>query len=193
MRYFANLLTLARLALAPFAVHAVWTGNVRLALALFAVAAVTDALDGPLARRTGSVSRFGAYADPIADKLLLSATYLALGASGRIPVWIVALVFGRDVFILALVALALLLTAYRSFPPSIWGKLSTFCQAGAALFVLIAQEFQALAGVSRLMLWIAAAVTIWSGLDYARRAFKMARVAAGKRKDMRIDAGRTEA
>ena len=97
-----NLLSLARLALAPFVFAAVLAGRDWTALAILAVAAATDVLDGPIARRMHCVTRWGAYADPIADKVLLSSSYVALGIAGLVPWWLVGLIFGRDLLILAL-------------------------------------------------------------------------------------------
>src|SRR5579883_2909018 len=103
------------------------------ALALFAAAAVTDALDGALARRFGWTSTAGAYLDPIADKALLSGLYLTLAVTGDIPWWLVGLIFGRDLLILAAAGLALLFTRLRAFPPSLWGKVSTIFQVLTAV------------------------------------------------------------
>ncbi len=169
-----NLLSLLRLALVPFAVRAVYAGDYRGALAIFAAAAVTDALDGPLARHFHCTTRVGAYLDPVADKALLSSTYLALGAAGVVPWWLVGLVFGRDLLILALVGAALLFTGYRDFPPNFWGKLSTAVQAVAAVWVIVARAFPSAGLSSDPMLWAVAAATAWSGLTYLWRAVGMA-------------------
>ena len=80
----ANLFTLARLILAPFVITAILRRHHGQALALFAAAAVTDALDGALARRYGWTTKAGAYIDPVADKALLSGAYLALAVIGSI-------------------------------------------------------------------------------------------------------------
>ena len=118
-----------------------------------------------LARRLGQSSRAGAYFDPIADKILLVAIYVALGIAHAIPWWMVAVVFGRDILILAMAAYGLLFTSVRKFPPSMWGKISTFFQIAAALVVMGAR-----AGIPapvRLALWLMVAATAWSGIHYA--------------------------
>ncbi|HWR50502.1 MAG TPA: CDP-alcohol phosphatidyltransferase family protein [Bryobacteraceae bacterium] len=167
-----NLLTLSRLVLVPFAVTAIAAGDYRRALAIFVVAAATDGLDGFLARRFGWLTRIGAYLDPVADKALLNGAWLALGIAGAAPIWLVALVFGRDLLILAMVAAAILFTKYRSFPPSMWGKISTFLQIAGALVALVHLAFPRpeLEGLARPLLWLVAAGTAWSGVDYIRRA-----------------------
>jgi len=174
-----NLLSLLRLALVPFAVRAICAGDYRGALAIFATAAVTDALDGSLARHFRCITRVGAYLDPIADKALLSSTYVALGAAGAVPWWLVGLVFGRDLLILALVGAALLVTDYRDFPPNLW-KLSTVVQAVAAVWVIVVEAFPAKGLSSDPMLWAVAAATVWSGLCYLWRALEMARARPAK-------------
>jgi len=170
----ANFLTSVRIALAPMAVYAILAQRFRLALAVFFVAAATDGLDGLAARRLNLQTRLGAYLDPIADKLLLSASYLALGVCGAVPWWLVILIFARDLLILAMAAAALLFSRHRDFPPSIWGKISTALQILAAVATLTKGAF----GLTRLPLapffWIAAAATIWSGAGYILRAVSLA-------------------
>ncbi len=139
----ANILTAVRLGLTPLAVRAIVAQRFRLALAIFFVAAATDGLDGLAARRLNLRTRLGAYLDPIADKLLLSASYLALGVSGAVPWWLVLLIFVRDLLILAMAGAALVFTAQRDFPPSIWGKVSTACQVLAAVVTLAKGAFPA--------------------------------------------------
>ena len=96
----ANLFTLLRIVLAPFVIAAILLGEHGPALALFACAALTDGIDGFLARRFGWMTEAGAVLDPIADKILLSGVYLAMVAAATIPWWLVALIFGRDILIL---------------------------------------------------------------------------------------------
>jgi cardiolipin synthase (CMP-forming) len=166
-----NLLTLARLALAPFVIAAIMRQRHGAALLVFAIAAVTDALDGYLARKLGAASAAGAYLDPIADKLLLSGVYLALAAISSVPWWLVAVIFGRDLLILISSAVALLFTRLRAFPPSVWGKASTIVQALTATVFLArnAGVFPALTAVSEALIWPTAALTILSGVHYGWR------------------------
>jgi cardiolipin synthase len=168
-----NLFTLVRLALAPIVVLAILRGRYMVALFVFFAAGASDAFDGFLARKLGAETRFGAYLDPITDKLLLSAIYIALGAAGAIPWWMVAVVFARDLFILAMAIWGLLFTSIRSFPPSVWGKASTFLQIAAALVVMGSR-----AGIPApvdLALWLMVAGTIWSGIHYGWRGSALLR------------------
>src|SRR5512141_3270526 len=96
-----NLFTLARLVLAPVILWAVLQHRALAALSLFAVAAATDLIDGWLARHFGAATSTGAFLDPIADKLLMTAVYLALALEGSVPWWLAGVIFGRDLLILA--------------------------------------------------------------------------------------------
>ncbi len=142
-------------------VHGRWG---RAILVLFA-AGFTDVIDGFLARRFGQPTRLGAYFDPIADKILLVAIYIALGIARAIPLWMVALVFGRDLLILGMAGYGLMFTSVRKFPPSVWGKLSTFFQIAAALVVM--GDRDGIPAPVRLALGLMVAATAWSGIHYS--------------------------
>ncbi len=166
-----NLLTLARLAASAPAIWAILGHRFTLALLVLLLAGVSDALDGPLARRRGQVTRLGAYLDPVADKLLLSGSYLALWLAGVAPGWLVAIVFGRDALILLAVGAALAFSSLREFAPSVWGKASTVVQVitAVALLTAAACPWPPLKQIASILVWLAAAATLWSGLDYAAR------------------------
>jgi len=166
----ANLLTVLRLVLVPFVVLAILDGRHTLALALFAGAALTDYLDGAVARRFGLATPAGARLDPVADKCLLSGVFLALASAGTVPWWLVAIIFGRDFYILAGAATVMLLTPVREFPPSIWGKISTLVQG-----VTAAAWIAGTTGQAQVIVWPCAAFTIWSGVHYTWRTFEVAR------------------
>ena len=172
-----NLFTLARLAMAPLVIQAILDGRHLLALALFAAAAFTDYLDGAAARRFKVSTQAGAYLDPIADKCLLSGVFLALAAAHIVPRWLVAIIFGRDIYILLGVATVMLFTSVRRFPPSIWGKVSTFIQIVTAAIWMARDAFpvSALNFLSFLSVWVCATCTVWSGLHYTWRGVQIAR------------------
>lgn len=160
--------------MAPPVIWAVITGHWRTATALLLAAALTDVLDGILARRWAASSRLGAYLDPLADKVLLNGTFLALGIAGALPWWLVGLVLGRDVLILAGALITMLVRRRRDFPPSVWGKLSTVVQVVTAATAILAPGWPEL-GLAPLLsplIWLTAAATLWSGLDYARQALR---------------------
>jgi len=133
-----NLLTILRIVLTPFILIELSRGRYMAAGWMFGAAAFTDILDGGLARRFGAQSETGQYLDPVADKLLLSCVYVGLALGGAVPVWIVVVIFARDVWILLLSGVALRFTQFRDLQPSLWGKASTFAQIMAAVAVMAA-------------------------------------------------------
>lgn len=172
-----NLFTFIRLALVPCIVYEILAGRHWAALSFFLAAAVTDVLDGAAARGLQEGTQIGAYFDPIADKCLMSGVFLALAFAGLMPWWLVILVFSRDLYILAGVAVVWRFTAIRKFPPSIWGKLSTFVQICTVVVWMVADAaplavFRALAFI---MLWVCAFFTAASGLGYTWRGVQIAR------------------
>lgn len=173
----ANLATFARLALAPWIAVAMFHELPLRALILFCIAGLTDVVDGGLARRFGWTTAAGAYLDPIADKILLSTVFICLAQWGALPWWFVAVVFGRDVLILAASAFALAFTRMRKFPPSFWGKLSTFLQILTATSWMSQAAFPSytLESAARLLTWLSAATTVGSGTHYAWRGIQALR------------------
>ena len=123
----------------------------------------------------GHETRLGAYLDPIADKLLLTALYLCFGITSLAPWWLVWLVIGRDVMILSLAGSGLFWKGIRDFPPSIWGKVSTLLQIAASLCVISGCAYALSPAVVNCLLYAAAIATAWSGLHYAGRAAAAAR------------------
>ena len=171
-----NLFTLARLVLAPFIASDILRGHYSRAIILLFAAGFTDVIDGFLARRLKASTPAGAYFDPIADKILLSVIYVSLGLAAAMPWWMVAVVFGRDILILAMAAYGLLLTSLRKFPPSVWGKISTFFQIAAALVVM--GDRAGIPAPVTLALCLMLVGTIVSGLHYMWRGLVMLRQTA---------------
>ena len=132
---------------------------------------MTDVIDGALARSYGMATQAGAYLDPIADKCLLSGIFLALGAIGSVPWWFVAVVLGRDIYILLAVVAVMALTKVRKFPPSRWGKISTFVQIATAVTWMVQNIWPVpvLHAIASAMLWVCVGFTIWSGIHYTLR------------------------
>jgi len=155
--------------LAPYIFHLLWTNRYKTALAWFAIVGITDALDGFVARRFGAQSQLGAYLDPVADKVLLSGTFVILAWNSLIPMSLAFMVLGRDLLILIFAGFAMLSSKkLQPFPPSIWGKLSTVAQVAYALLGVAAGAGYANAVLLFALGWITVGLTVWSGLDYAR-------------------------
>jgi cardiolipin synthase len=127
-----NLLTASRLVLVPFVVWRLAAGDVAMAFWLFTAAALTDLLDGSLARLLDQKSVLGAWLDPIADKAMLLSTLLILVWLAALPLWLGVLVALRDVVVLLGAAAYRRLTGGLEVAPTWWGKAAT-----AAEFVLV--------------------------------------------------------
>lgn len=171
MKYIPNLLSLARLAAAPFLFWWLWQRQWGAAFAVIVLAALTDFLDGFLARRWGVNSPFGEALDPIADKALLSGAFIALWLAGAMEGWLAGAVLGRDALILLFAGVVILISKdRRRFPPSQLGKIST----GMQIALVIAIVIQTPLAITAILKWATLALTVGSGLDYARLAYNRA-------------------
>jgi cardiolipin synthase (CMP-forming) len=161
----ANWLTVLRILLIPVFVTLLVYKQRGPALAVFLAAAVTDLLDGYVARHRGSQSRLGAFLDPMADKLLLMSSFVTLTWLKVLPFWIAAVVISRDL-ILVIGALAIHMAGGRITPrPTRAGKLATFFQVLTVLLGLVERFFHTPGGL-KIVIWLAAIFTIGSGLQY---------------------------
>lgn len=176
----ANLITLARILLvipfsAVFFIDAVW--NMKAAFAIFAVAALTDYLDGWVARKRGETSALGAALDPIADKLLVTAALLLLTRNGIIrEAGVVAalIIILREVLVAGLrEALAARGESLRVTPLAKWKTAAQLLAAGFLLAVAPAGLASAsLRPLAAGFLWLAAILTLWTGADYVWKAVR---------------------
>ena len=170
-----NFLTLLRIGAIPIFLILLTDGRYTEALIVFALAGVTDSLDGAIARLTDTRTTLGSYIDPLADKLLLVSSFLILTFLGFIPHWLAILVITRDVIIL-LGFLVLFMITGRSIVirPTFVGKACTFLQLLTVTQTLVALHDPAwkfpLLWYSTLTL--AGGATAVSGLQYLRRAFQ---------------------
>jgi len=164
-----NQITLLRLGFLPFFLILVFYDEYRWALVVLVFVALTDAIDGFLARRLHQKSAFGAYLDPIADKLLLSSSFVVLAMAKKIAWWLTIMVLSRDVLLLVVAAVIIIVQGYRPFPPSLLGKATTFFEIALVFFVVFAAAYpndRAPAFIHYLEYLVAALVTI-SGFHYA--------------------------
>jgi cardiolipin synthase len=140
---------------------------------IFVVAAATDWLDGYLARRWHQTSAFGAFLDPVADKLMVAATLIVLVQLGRLDAILAAIIIGREITISALREWMARIGAHRSVAVSMIGKIKTTAQMIAIPLLLY---YQPLLGVSAFefgtwLIYIAAVLTLWSMGYYMRMAW----------------------
>jgi cardiolipin synthase len=141
-----NLITLGRILLVPVVVWAIASGEMRVAFLLFMVAAISDAVDGFLAKRFGMTTELGAYLDPLADKVLIVSIYVTLGVIGIVPRWIVILVVSRDFMIVGAVLLSWLVDKPVTVKPFAVSKFNTAAQIIYAGLVLALFGFELDAG-----------------------------------------------
>jgi cardiolipin synthase len=127
LRQLPNSISFARLILGPVVGWMIATGH-DWAWWCFFMGAWSDAVDGWLARALRVESSVGLYLDPLADKVFVTLTTVAWAVAGRIPVWLLALILGRDVIILGGSALIYAVRKRKDFSPTWWGKLSTVFQ-----------------------------------------------------------------
>ena len=179
-----NALTLARMFLVPILVvvlltefegrQILGTPKELVGAAIFGIAAITDWLDGYLARRRRQVTWLGQMLDPIADKLLTSAAFISLVQLGLAPAWMVALIIGREFAITALRSLAH--TRGFSMPASRLGKLKMASQVVAILLLILGGgPLPVLAPIGYAALWVVMLTAVASALDYYRRFQQLAK------------------
>jgi len=145
-----------------------WVG-----MGVFALAAITDWLDGYLARRLGATSAFGAFLDPVADKLMVAAALILLVELGRAEAYLAIIIIGREIAISALREWMAQLGRSRKTAVAFIGKVKTVAQMTAIIALLLWENV--VPGISTQILgtaalWIAAIPTLWSMFHYLRRA-----------------------
>ncbi len=165
----ANKLTLLRVALVPVFMAFMLTEGTAwqiAALAVFIIASLTDMIDGKIARKYNQITTFGKFADPLADKMLITAAFLVFLQKGVINSWAVMIVMARE-FMVAGVRLAAVAEG-TVIAASIWGKLKTVSQMAAVIIALIVLNIPSLNGVlvTNVCIWISVILTVLSGADY---------------------------
>lgn len=162
-----NVITIARIVSVPVIIWFLVVGEFLSGFILFSLAGFSDFIDGWLARSQKTQTNFGAYLDPIADKLLMGSAYLTLGLLGHIPLWLIILVIARDLLILLGVGFAKLMGRALHIKPFMVSKLNTALQI--CLVILVLADLAFALGLGRLLdlAYIAtAATTIASALAY---------------------------
>jgi cardiolipin synthase len=167
-----NLLTILRILMIPLFVYLLVYGYTRWALGAFVVAGLTDALDGAIARMWHQQTTLGRYLDPLADKMLLTAAFVALAVLSWIPFWALLIVVSRDIILLIGTVVMHLTQGDFDINPTLLGKTTTFLQ-----LVLVVLALVMVSGVGAVphfdaAVWVVAAVTVVSGLHYLYRGIR---------------------
>ena len=161
-----NALTLLRVLLTPlFAIFLIkrFFNN---ALLVFAIAALSDGVDGLIARVFHQKTTLGAFLDPAADKLLLVTAFVTLAIQQLVPSWLAVIVISRDVVILFGVALVAITGRTIEPKPSFLSKITTVAQLACVISVLLGYNLCGLQGIEQPLFWFAACMTVVSGLQY---------------------------
>lgn len=177
-----NILTMMRIAAIPLLALLLMSPSQSAgfwAAVVFALASVTDWLDGYLARRMGIVTVFGKFLDPIADKLIVMAALIMILPYGRVPAWMVLVILGREIIITGLRGIAS--SEGIVIQASDLGKFKTIFQIVSILGLLLHYDYHWFFGIRHALLqvnmhnvgmfylWIATLLTVWSGVDYLAR------------------------
>ena len=181
----ANLLTVVRILLVPvfgwlLLAHDGGQTAYRMgAFVVFAVAAITDLVDGDLARRRNSVTDFGKVTDPIADKALTGMALIGLSVIDELPWWVTTVFLAREV---GVTVMRFVVIRHGVMPASRGGKVKTVLQAFALAMLVFPPDVLPFAlawsMTAHLVLWVALAVTVATGVDYAAKAHVLRRTSA---------------
>ena len=186
---FANQLTFLRLIAIPFFIIGLLTNRPGIALALFVAAAVTDWLDGLIARFLKQTTALGSFLDPVADKLLMTAAFICLtipdhpkllpeyAAANHVPIQLTILTMSRDTFIITTSIILYLVYGIAKFPPTLWGKITTCAEMiTIALFLFFNMRGED-ARFLDWAVWATLSFVVFSGFHYIYRCSAMIREA----------------
>ncbi len=164
-----NSLTLLRILLIPVFVGLLLEGQHHYALGVIIVAGITDGLDGTIARMANQRTKLGSYLDPLADKLLLTASFATLAMIHLVPMWVAILVVSRDLILLLGTLLAQLTEMRLDISPTVWGKATTLFQLAYIILLLVLLSAQMDLRLLEPVLYPMAGLTLISGLHYLYR------------------------
>lgn len=170
-----NKLTIARMCMVPLFMIALMINTPAsriIATVIFALASLTDMLDGQIARKYNMVTNFGKLMDPLADKVLTAAAMICLVELGDLAAWIAVVIIFREYLITGLRSVAA--NENIVVAANIWGKVKTVCQMIALMLLMLKPQILALCGIDigLWMMYVAVALTIYSGLDYVLKLNK---------------------
>ena len=168
-----NSLTIARIVIIPVFVTSIMYNQYLYALILFVIAALTDLLDGLLARLANQKTPLGTFLDPLADKFLLVSSFIIFSVNSWIPKWFTIIVISRDLIVVIGCFLLYMLTSTIKIEPVFLGKLAIALQLFILAYVLLNVNITTLPPVHDLFFILSAALTALSGLQYIYKGFKL--------------------
>ena len=163
----ANKITLIRIAMVPLFIVLYKIPSELchwLAAATFVIAAITDGVDGYVARHYNQVTNFGKFIDPLADKLLVTAALICFVADGSVPDWVTVIILAREFMVTSLRTVAV--TQNVVIAASIWGKLKTVVQIVLVVAILVLPQNPVLDVLKTVLIYAAMIITVLSGADY---------------------------
>lgn len=161
-----NILSVIRILLTPLFVIFLFKDFYNLALLIFAIAAISDILDGLFARYLNQRTALGSYLDPVADKLLLTSAFIILAVVKMVPGWLAVIVISRDILIILGVVIFSIENVSLVIKPSIASKCTTVAQVSTILFVLLNPDIPGAYIMRWSFYWLTAGLTITSGFHY---------------------------
>ncbi|RUM60185.1 MAG: CDP-diacylglycerol--glycerol-3-phosphate 3-phosphatidyltransferase [Persephonella sp.] len=171
----ANILTLVRIFLVPLFIISLGYNKPILALIIFTIAGITDALDGFIARRFKQETTLGKVLDPIADKSLLISSFIFIYNSKldvKFPYWFVIIAISRDIFILLGSSIIYIIKGYLKVEPNIFGKATTFFQILSIITVLLANITYIPTILIQAIIFVTTAFTLISTFVYLQQGLK---------------------
>ena len=171
-----NILTIARILLLPFFAASLIYGSYQYALILFLAAAITDILDGLIARMKKQTTDFGSILDPVADKFLMITSFIVMSVYGWIPKWLTITVISRDLIVVTGWLILYFVTHNKKVEPGILGKAANFFQFCLIGLILISINTKNASFVPESYLIAVAALTAASGVLYIYKGLKIANV-----------------
>ena len=161
-----NILTVVRILLTPLFVIFLLRDMFSFALLVFSIAAISDGLDGLLAKYFNQYTVLGAYLDPIADKLLLVSAFVSLAVLEIIPPWLTVIVISRDILIITGISIFAITDIHIEMKPSLVSKCTTVAQMFTIFLTLLNLKISGAHIIKLSLFWITAGLTITSGLHY---------------------------
>jgi len=175
-----NTLTILRILLAPAFVIVLLRHQYLYALIIFAVAGISDGLDGFIAKHYNQRTVLGAFLDPIADKVLILSAYICMAFLQIVPNWIAVIIISRDIIIALGVAVFGIFNVRFQVKPSLISKITTCLQIATVMVVLFDPAPHAIAMVKSILYWATAGFTVLSGLHYIYSGVSMLQEALGQ-------------
>lgn len=167
-----NIFTIMRVLIIPVFVTSVTYNRYDYALYLFALAALTDVLDGLTARLKNQKTTLGTFLDPLADKFLIVTTFILFSYYNWVPGWLTITIISRDIIVTIGWVLVYMTTHTQRVEPSVLGKITIATQLILLCYILVGINYEFIPYIKELLVWLTAVFTTLSGLHYIQRELR---------------------